>query len=292
MPRAHELQRHQPLTSASSPPTTIPVMPENPAMAESPAMAQTTTQGGPVRLAILLVSIAGLLLLAVKTSGGSSSAPASIEPNPGQITAVLTRRPIPPDVQTKLQAWNHVPPGATAIDAVGSTYAFGGYTGPHNLKPDSAVRRRDGTGPYQEVAKLPVPVSNPAVAHVGARIYTFGGEGPGGPSRLIEEHDVATKHTIVVTRLAHPITRAAAVSLGGFIYILGGMVGKTPSRQILRFDPFRQTVAPAGRLQFPMVGGRGVTSRAGVGYVVGGTSPGLGAVNLVVTLHGRHGAKP
>lgn len=256
-------------------------------------MAQTKTQGGPVRLAILLASIAGLLVLAVKTSGGSSGPHATVEPNPGQITAVLTRRPIPPDVQTKLEAWNHVPPGATAIDAVGSTYAFGGFSGPHNRQPGTAVLRRTGTGPYEQVAKLPVAVSNPAVAHIGARIYAFGGDGPGGrPTKLIEEHDVATKHTVVVTTLPHPITRAAALSLGGFVYILGGMVGKTPSRQILRFDPFRETVALAGHLQFPLVGGRGVTSRAGVGYVVGATSPGLGPVSLVVTVHGPHGVKP
>lgn len=249
------------------------------------------TQGGPVRLAILLFSIAGLLILAVKTTGGGGGPISHVEPNPGKVVAVLSRRSIPVDVQTKLAAWSQVPNGAAAIDVGGATYVLGGLS--RGGKPVGTVLRRVGTGPYTRVAKLPVPVSGAAVAHVGDRIYAIGGRLRGGKaSAQIEEYDIATEHSVIAGTLPHPLEQAAALNLGGFVYVIGGVVGKAPTAQILRFDPFRETVALAGRLQLPAAGGRGVTSRAGLGYVVGDTSPGIGRVNFVITVQGPRGVKP
>jgi hypothetical protein len=249
-------------------------------------------QGGPVRLAILMVSILGLVGVAVKTTGGSGGAVAHVEPNPGKVMAVITRRTIPADVRTKLAAWSHVPSGASAIDVGGATYVVGGFN--RGGKPVGSVLRRVGIGgPYTRVAKLPVPVTGAALAHVGDRVYAIGGSLKGGkPSDKIEEYDIATEHSVIAGTLPHPLTQASALNLGGFVYIIGGVVGDTPSRAILRFDPFRETVALAGRLQLPAAGGRGVTSRAGVGYVVGARGSGIGPVNFAVTVQGPRGVKP
>ncbi|MGC1815790.1 MAG: hypothetical protein WA696_16765, partial [Solirubrobacterales bacterium] len=54
-------------------------------------------QGGPVRLAILLVSIAGLVVLGIKTTGGSdaSTSHATAHGQPGTILAVPVRGAVP-----------------------------------------------------------------------------------------------------------------------------------------------------------------------------------------------------
>lgn len=246
-----------------------------------------------MRLAILLVSIIGLLGAAVKTVGGSGGAVAHVEPNPGKVTAVVARGGVPLDVQTKLAAWSHIPKGAGAVDVGGATYVLGGESGGRNHATVGSVLRRVGTEPYIRVARLPVPVTGAAIAHVGDRIYAIGGRLRGGkPSDKIEEYDIATEKSVVAGTLPQPLEQTAALNLGGFVYILGGSVNGTPSRAILRFDPFRETVALANHMLFPVVGGIGTTSRSGVGYVVGATSPRIGRINLAVSVVGPRGVKP
>ncbi|SRR5581483_7882452 len=256
------------------------------------AMAESG-QGGPVRLAILFVSILGLIGLAVKTTGGSGGAAAHVEPNPGRVVAMVARGAVPADVRTKLDAWSHIPTGAAAVDVGGATYVLGGEGKGHNHATVGTVLRRVKAGPYTRVAKLPAPVSDPAVAHVGDRVYAIGGRLRGGkPSNEIEEYDIATEHSVIAGTLPHAVEGAAALSLGDFVYVVGGSVNGAPSREILRFDPFRETVDPAGRLPVPAAGGIGTTSRDGSGWVVGAGSPASGRINFVLTLHGGRSTPP
>jgi len=86
-------------------------------------------QGGPVRLAILLVSIAGLIGLGVQTARGPDGASASHGSSaghgvPGKIIAVVSRRRVPVVVRREVIAPRAS--GAAAIRVAGSIYLLGG----------------------------------------------------------------------------------------------------------------------------------------------------------------------
>jgi hypothetical protein len=245
-------------------------------------------QGGPVRLAILLASLGGLAVLAVGTGGGLEGATAShtgAHGVSGKILATIARRHVPAAVRRQLSVPH--PPGAGAIRVAGSTYLLGGRRprpgGPG--VPDPAVLRSVNGGPFSRVARLPLPVADPAVAVVGDRLYAIGGRlADGRASNEVEEYDIATERSVVAARLPEPVTDACALTMDGFVYVIGGRRNGAPSRAILRFDPWGNRVRRAGKLPVPATGGGGSAVRARRAYVVGASAPGDPRVAFAITL--------
>jgi hypothetical protein len=255
-------------------------------------------QGGPVRLAILLASIAGLIVLAFEASGGPEGASASHGPSsghgvPGKIVAIPSRRQLPLAVRRQF-----IPPrpsGAAAIKVAGATYLIGGTrrNGRASKVPVASVLRSVGGGPSTRVAKLPTPVTGAAAAMVGDRLYTIGGRlASGKSSDEVQEYDIATEHSVIAARLPGPVSRASALTLDGFVYLLGGARDRAPSKPILRFNPWRDTVATAGHLPLPAMGGAATATRSHRGYLVGASVPGASRLNFVLTLRTPHTNAP
>jgi hypothetical protein len=235
-------------------------------------------QGGPVRLAILLASIAGMVVLGVKTAGGSdaSASHGTAHGQPGIIVAAPARGSIPAEVGQRLGALPHKR-GAAAVATGGTIYLLGGTqrTAHSGRIPVGSVLRIDGPGERTRVAKLPTPVTGAAAAAVGDRLYAIGGRlANGKTTNEVQEYDVATEHSVIAARLPEGVAQASAVTLDGFVYVLGGDAGGGPSASILRFDPWADAVAPAGRLPAPLVGGAAAAFRPHHAYLVGATGPG------------------
>jgi hypothetical protein len=247
-------------------------------------------QGGPVRLAILLGSIAGLILMAFEASGGLEGASASHGTTagqgvPGKIVAIPSRRRLP--VVVRRQIIQPRPSGAAAIKVADATYLLGGTrrSGRGSRVPVASVLRSVRGGPSTRVAKLPTPVTGAAAAVVGDRLYAIGGRlANGKPTDEVQEYDIATEHSVIAAKLPGPVSRASALTLDGFVYLLGGARGGAPSTPILRFSPWQDTVAPAGHMPFPALGGAATATRSHRGYLIGASAAGGPRVNLVVTL--------
>jgi Kelch motif len=247
-------------------------------------------QGGPVRLAILLGSIGGLILLGVQTSGGLEGVSASHGPvaghgAAGRIIAVVSRRRVPLAVRRQVMAPRAS--GAAAINVAGATYLIGGTrrTAHGGRVPVASVLRRVGRGLSSRVAKLPTPVTGAAPAVVGDRLYAIGGRlANGKASDEIQEYDIATEHSVVAAHLPKPVSRAAALTLDGYVYVIGGVTRGRATRSILRFNPWRETVFRAGHLPVRAMGGAAAAVRLRRGYVVGASIPGASRVNFAITL--------
>jgi hypothetical protein len=247
-------------------------------------------RGGPVRLAILLASIAGLILVAFEARGGPDGASASHGASaghgvPGKIVALPSRRRLPRVVRRQITPPR--PSGAAAIKVAGATYLIGGTrrTGRGKRVPVASVLRGVGGGPPTRVAKLPTPVTGAAAAVVGDRLYAIGGRlANGRTTDEVQEYDIATEHSVIAANVPGPVSRASALTLDGFVYLLGGARGGAPSTPILRFSPWQDNVAPAGHLPFPVMGGAATATRSHRGYLIGASAAGASRVNLVVTL--------
>jgi hypothetical protein len=248
-----------------------------------------SVQGGPVRLAILLVSAAGLIIVGIKTTGGPVGASASRRAaaghgTPGRVVAVPSRR-LPAVVRGKAALPQRH--GAAAISDAGSTYMIGGTqrTAQGGRVPVGSVMRTDGPGPPTRVAKLPTPVTRAAAAAVGDRLYAIGGRlANGQPSNEIQEYDIATEHSVIAARLPTPVWDTRAITLNGFVYVLGGITPSGPSDAILAFDPWRDVVSRAGHLPVPASGGTASAIRGRRGYLVGASGPRASRLNLVISL--------
>jgi Kelch motif len=243
-------------------------------------------QGGPVRLGILLASLAALAVIGVKSvNEGASASRTAAHGSPGRILAVATRRRIPRAVRRQVA----VPraQGGAAIRVVGATYLLGGRRRDSHRghKPTASVLRIVGGGPATRVAKLPTPVAGATAAVVGDRLYAIGGRLSNGKlSGQIQEYDVATEHSVIAARLPKPLWRASAVTLDGYVYVLGGANEGGPTASILRFDPWRDAVSPAGHLPVRATGGLAAAIRLRRGYLVGTSVPGDGRLNFTITL--------
>lgn len=249
-----------------------------------------SVQGGPVRLAILLVSAAGLIVLGIKTTGGPDGASASRRAaeshgTPGRVVAVASRHRLPAVVRSKAALPQSR--GAAAIGDAGATYMIGGTqrTAHGGRVTVGSVMRTDGPGPPTRVAKLPTPVTGAAAAAVGDRLYAIGGRLPNGkPSNEVQEYDIATEHSVIAARLPAPVWDTRAITLNGFVYVLGGIAPSGPSDAILVFDPWRDVVSRAGHLPVPASGGTAIAVRGGRGYLVGASAPGGSRLNFALTL--------
>jgi hypothetical protein len=243
-----------------------------------------------VRLAILLGSLTGLLVLALHAIGGAASAshrPATPRVS-GKIVAIAARRTLPLSVSRQLAEPRA--PGVATIRTPRVTYLLGGTRrGAKGHKvPVASVLSRVGGGRPTRVAKLPVAVTDAAGAAVGDRIYALGGRlANGRPTDLIEEYDVATERSVIAGRLPHPVTDSAALTLDDFVYLVGGLVGDSPTREIVRFDPWRGTTALAGHLPVPASGGVAAVSRLRRGYLANARVPGASPLDFEITLRPR-----
>jgi hypothetical protein len=206
-------------------------------------------EGGPVRLAILLGSIAGLALAGVHTmsEGASASHRLAGAHGPGKIVALAPRRALPASVRRKLAA--------------------------------PLIRRR---------MKLRIPVKGDATARLGERVYVLGGvRRDGRPTDLIQEYDFRNHRSRIAGRLPRPVSHAAALILDRFVFLLGGLTDGSPTRAIMRFAPGRGTVVGAGHLPLPASGGVPVAPRVRRGYLIGANAPGAPHLDLEITLRRR-----
>jgi hypothetical protein len=239
-------------------------------------------QGGPVRLAILLASIAGMVVIGVKTTGGGASAShTALHGTPGRIVAVVSRR-VPAEVRERPNLPHKR--GAAAVAVGGSAYLLGGTqrTAGAGRIPVGSVMRK-GSGGSIRVAKLPVPVTGAAAAAVGDRLYAIGGRlAGGGPSDLVQEYDIATEHSVVAARLPEPVSNAAAVTVNGYVYVLGGSAGRHPTAAVERFDPWLDAVHPAGRLPQPVSGGEALALGPRRAYLAGARGGGGSHLDFVL----------
>jgi Kelch motif len=249
-------------------------------------------QGGPVRLAILLASAAGLIILGIKTTGGdgasASRRAAAGHGTPGRIVAVASRRRPPAVVRG--EAALPQKRGAATIGVAGATYMIGGTqrTAHGGRVPVGSILRTDGPGPPTRVAKLPTAVTGAAPAAVGDRLYAIGGRlANGKPSNQVQEYDIATEHSVIAARLPTPLWDTRAITLNGFVYVLGGLTRSGPSDAILVFDPWRDTVSRAGHLPVPASGGRATAVRGRRGYLAGANVPGSSRLSFALTLRPR-----
>ena len=188
---------------------------------------------------------------------------------------------------------------------IGSTiYVVGGYTG---SRPDAAVLATTDGHRFATVASLPVPVRYPAVATLDGQIYVFGGQAvtgsaAGKPVDDIQAVNPARHSAAIVGHLPEPLSGSAAMTLNGEIFLAGGESSTrqrdvrgagttqlTPGESstaggavasslstvdtIWAFDPVRNRVLVAGRLQVP-VSHAGVAVTGSTGWIVGGESRG------------------
>ena len=212
--------------------------------------------GGPVRLAILVASIVGLIVLGVRTAGGpqgaSASRRAAARDHPaGKLVAIAARRALPLSVRRQL-----APPRAAGV---------------------ATVRTSDGTYLLGGMRRGPKATRVPVASVLRAL-------GNGRPSDLIQEYDVATERSVIAAKLPEPVTDSTALTLDGFVYLVAGLVNGSPTRAIVRFDPLRATAVLAGHLPVPASGGVALASRSRRGYLVGARVPGAEPLDFELTL--------
>ena len=241
-----------------------------------------------MRLAVLLASIAMLVVIGVKTVHGTEGASASRTTGhgvPGRLVAIAVRRPIPRTVRRQVALPRAR--GSAAIRVAGATYLLGGIrrAAHGHRRPVASVLRTVGRGTPTRVAKLPTPVSGASAAVVGDRLYAIGGRLASGKlSREVLEYDVATERSVIAARLPKGLWHASALTLDGYVYVLGGETRSGATAAILRFDPWRDAVSWAGHLPVRATGGAAAAVRLRRGYLVGARVPGAGRLSFELTL--------
>ncbi|HET7567394.1 MAG TPA: hypothetical protein VFJ91_05340 [Gaiellaceae bacterium] len=139
----------------------------------------------------------------------------------------------------------------------GSLYAFGGRDGaPGNSDVYAGGYRLDGSS-WTEVAPVPTPVADPAVATgPDGRIYLFGGVAgcpplaeprawscpDGAATSLVQVYDPRTNAWSTAAPMPTARYSGAAVRAGAGIYVMGGRVGLTPPVFPPQYPPSLATV--------------------------------------------------
>ena len=171
----------------------------------------------------------------------------------------------------------------TAAVAARRVILVGGFDG---IGPQASVwATRDGRH-FTVVAHLPQPVRYPAVAALGANVYTFGGlisgsEYTGTFTSDIQRIDLRTGSARIVGHLPTPLAHAMAATVNGRIYLLGGSTPHGPSDTIRRLDPGSGRTSIAGRLPHPLTDAA-IASVGSTIYLLGGISHGPLATILAV----------
>ncbi len=175
--------------------------------------------------------------------------------------------------------------GLAAVTIGATAYLVGGAAGPG---PAADVLATTDGRHFRTVARLPVPVRDPAVAALNNQIWVFGGQTASGPTSDIQRVTVpaagqpstgqpSVARAAVAGHLPRPVTGAAAMALGGTLLVAGGQVsrpGRTPgtviSGQVLSYRPGpTAAVRVAGQLPVP-VANAGVAVTGGTAFLVGG----------------------
>jgi len=241
----------------------------------------------------------GTLPAAVHDGAGAVVAGSDVIFGGGSPTTVATVQafaPVPPGAAGASTAGTVIgalpaPRSDDATVSIGrTTYVVGGYDG---TNADVAVLATTDGRHFRTVARLRVPVRYPAVAATGGKIYVFGGQAVGGTGQAVDAIQVvdpSTHRVVVGGHLPEALQAAAAVNLGGVVYLAGGSspvpqavtagvgtaVVAPPSSSglntvstIWAFDPRRDRLLVAGRLQEP-VSNAGVAVVGGRAWIVGG----------------------
>jgi hypothetical protein len=204
-------------------------------------------EGGPVRLAILVGSIAALSLIGMHTLTEGASASHRRAGGTGKVVALAVRRSLPASVRRQLAQRSPLRPRKLRVPVTG------------------AAKVADGDRIF----------------------VLGGTRADGRPTSLIQDYDLRRHRSAVAGRLPGPVTDGAALTLDGFVFLAGGLVDGTPTRAIVRVDPRRGRAVLAGHLPVPATGGFGLASRQRRGYLVGATVPGPARLNLELTLRTR-----
>ena len=170
----------------------------------------------------------------------------------------------------------------SAFSVDGRVLVLGGYDA---VTPAvaSVLASRDGVS-WKVIGALPVPVRYAAGVVQGGTIWLFGGERSGVQQGAVQRIDPATGQASVVAHLPRPLGHASAVALGSRILLMGGRTGSTSTTsQMWWFDPATRRFTRAGKLPVPLTDAS-VGVVGGVGYVVGGESPGVTDRVLAVSL--------
>lgn len=183
---------------------------------------------GLVRLAILLGSIAGLLVLGLNvvsgSSGGGSGASRQAEEQsasaaPATLKAAVSRVRLPVAVH-----------GETVATAIPSLLVIGGETAAGST--DRVYRLDPATGRTAAYGSLAQPLHDAAAATVNGRTLVFGG---GNVSTLSTVQALTPGGTArPVGHLPESLSDLSAVPVGGAAYTVGGYDGQQPSGSVFQ----------------------------------------------------------
>lgn len=216
-----------------------------------------------VRSALLAVRRIGALATPVQSAAGvPASTGVGIVVLGGLDQAGASLDAIQQFAATKASVLGHLPSAVRSAGAVriGSTaYILGGVGSPGGAAILSFAGGL-GAAPKQ-VAALPRPVSDAAVAGLDGGAFVLGGFTGQQPTAAV--YSWAPGGAVHPTaHLPSRLLYAAAVAVDHQVIIVGGLVNGTPTRAILSFDPVLHAVKTIGELPVPL-------ARAAAG-VIGG----------------------
>jgi len=149
-------------------------------------------------------------------------------------------------------------------------YLFGGAT-PEQASTTTVQAFDTTTGQSRDMAPLPAPLTNSALAQLNGTIYLVGGEANGGAVASVYAYTPATNSWRTLAALPTPRTELAAVPLEGKIYALGGLVNGTASASVDVYDPAANRWTTGAPLLAPMAS-FGAATVDGRLYAVGNPS--------------------
>jgi N-acetylneuraminic acid mutarotase len=143
--------------------------------------------------------------------------------------------------------------------------------------PTTAQNPASGWG---ELAPMPIPRSETAVAELDGKVYVLGGYPAGRiPSDVVQVYDVRTDTWGTTTPLPMPMHHTVAVSVDGTLYAIGGEFGGAGDGNppvfldtVFAYEPAKATWEPRAPMpRGASAGGAGVID--GKIYVAGGRPP-------------------
>lgn len=144
------------------------------------------------------------------------------------------------------------PRSAFSVATVGQLlYLFGGAT-PEQANTTTVQALDTTTGQWRDLAPLPAPLANPALAQLDGTIYLIGGEANGAAVGTVYAYTPATNNWRTLAALPTARTELAAVALQGKIYAIGGLVNGTASATVDVYDPVANQWASGAPLLAPM----------------------------------------
>ena len=138
---------------------------------------------------------------------------------------------------------------------------------PPKLQPRQA---NPSAAPWTDLADLPIPIMDNAVAYHDGKVYVVGGTDGFAPSRSAFVYDTASGEWSAIARTPEPIQAAAMAFIGNTLYLAGGWdAAGAGSRHAYAYDPGTDTWSRIADLPFGVSApGSGVVANRL--YVVGG----------------------